>query len=72
MRNIWNRILKFCGFKVKRKLEFTYTTELANDLKIIHGLNVEEELTKMLTQEILSNKVDFKSEYVHIQINEKL
>lgn len=65
MRNIWNKVLKFFGFKVKRKLEFTYTVELANDLKSTHGLDVEEELTKILTQEILSNKIDFKTEYAH-------
>lgn len=37
-----------------RALKAEYTTELAQDLKAIHGLNVENELANILTGEIVS------------------
>ena len=40
---------------VSRALKAEYTTELAQDLKAIHGLDAETELTNMLTAELLAD-----------------
>lgn len=40
-----------------RTLKATYTTELAQDLRYYHGLDAEEELTKILAEEI-SREID--------------
>jgi len=47
---LWNKVRVFFGFK--RKLCGSWTVERVKALKATHGLDVEEELTKILTEEI--------------------
>lgn len=48
----WKGIFKIRGIRRCRPLKGKYTIEAAEDLKILHGINLEEELAKMMKIEL--------------------
>jgi nucleoid-associated protein YgaU len=59
-------IEKYAVEATSRKLKATYSLELAQDLKAVHGLDAESELTNILSSEILAeiNREVIRSIYI--------
>lgn len=51
--------------RVQQKNLLTWTREMSEDLKMYHGLNIEDELSRMLGKEILKERCKMRKKSIN-------